>query len=173
MGVKVAKDAIDLGIVTTNGDAMLSFYRDVLGFKHEGDITMEQVLKQLGFEPISRSGFQWHGPCPVHGSTSTTGGTFSVNLSTRRYYCHKCHSKGNHLELWAAITGFQFTRLPSIFAALSDMMYPGSAAGDQEQIEKRHRYSGSREAIAIDYLDRQSIKYLAHSHGGRICRPLT
>ena len=43
MGVKVAKDAIDLGIVTTNGDAMLSFYRDVLGFKHEGDITMEQV----------------------------------------------------------------------------------------------------------------------------------
>ncbi len=43
MGVKVAKDAIDLGIVTTNGDAMLTFYRDVLGFKHEGDITMEQV----------------------------------------------------------------------------------------------------------------------------------
>jgi predicted enzyme related to lactoylglutathione lyase len=29
MGVKVAKDAIDLGIVTTNGDAMLAFYRDV------------------------------------------------------------------------------------------------------------------------------------------------
>jgi hypothetical protein len=25
MGVKVAKDAIDLGIVTTNGDAMLTF----------------------------------------------------------------------------------------------------------------------------------------------------
>ena len=43
MGVKVVKDAIDLGIVTTNGDAMLSFYRDVLGFKHEGDINMEQV----------------------------------------------------------------------------------------------------------------------------------
>jgi hypothetical protein len=29
MGVKVAKDAIDLGIVTTNGPAMLAFYRDV------------------------------------------------------------------------------------------------------------------------------------------------
>jgi catechol 2,3-dioxygenase-like lactoylglutathione lyase family enzyme len=43
MGVKVAKDAIDLGIVTTNGDAMLAFYRDVLGFVHEGDITMEHV----------------------------------------------------------------------------------------------------------------------------------
>jgi catechol 2,3-dioxygenase-like lactoylglutathione lyase family enzyme len=43
MGVKVAKDAIDLGIVTTNGEAMLHFYRDVLGFRHEGDINMEHV----------------------------------------------------------------------------------------------------------------------------------
>lgn len=43
MGVKVAKEAIDLGIVTTNGEAMLTFYRDVLGFKHEGDIAMEHV----------------------------------------------------------------------------------------------------------------------------------
>jgi catechol 2,3-dioxygenase-like lactoylglutathione lyase family enzyme len=43
MGVKVAKDAIDLGIVTTNGEAMLAFYRDVLGFEHEGDIAMEHV----------------------------------------------------------------------------------------------------------------------------------
>jgi catechol 2,3-dioxygenase-like lactoylglutathione lyase family enzyme len=43
MGVNVAKDAIDLGIVTTNGEAMLTFYRDVLGFKHEGDIAMENV----------------------------------------------------------------------------------------------------------------------------------
>jgi predicted enzyme related to lactoylglutathione lyase len=43
MGVKVAKEAIDLGIVTTNGDAMLTFYRDVLGFRHEGDISLEQA----------------------------------------------------------------------------------------------------------------------------------
>ncbi len=53
MGVKVAKDAIDLGIVTTNGDAMLNFYRDVLGFEHEGDISMEhvgiQVMHRLSF----------------------------------------------------------------------------------------------------------------------------
>jgi len=43
MGVQVAKEAIDLGIVTTNGPAMLAFYRDVLGFRHEGDIAMEHV----------------------------------------------------------------------------------------------------------------------------------
>jgi len=43
MGVQLAKDAIDLGIVTTNGPAMLAFYRDVMGFVHEGDLAMEHV----------------------------------------------------------------------------------------------------------------------------------
>jgi DNA primase len=67
------------------------------------EITMEEVLNLLDFEPSSRSGAQWHGPCPVHRSSSTRSRTLSVNLSTRRYYCHKCHSKGNQIELWAAI----------------------------------------------------------------------
>ena len=43
MGVKIAKEAIDLGIVTTNGDEMLKFYRDVLGFRDDGDISAEQI----------------------------------------------------------------------------------------------------------------------------------
>ena len=75
MGVKVAKDAIDLGIVTTNGDAMLSFYRDVLGFKHEGDIAMEHV----GIKVMHRL---WFGnslikivvPVQAPGASSAPGG---------------------------------------------------------------------------------------------------
>ena len=67
------------------------------------EITMEQVLNQLGFEAISRSGDQLHGACPVHGSSTPKSRTFSVNLSTGRYYCHKCQSKGNQIELWAAV----------------------------------------------------------------------
>ena len=35
MGVELSKTAIDLGIVTNNGDAMVEFYRDVLGFVEE------------------------------------------------------------------------------------------------------------------------------------------
>ena len=35
MTIELAKDSIDLGIVTTNGDAMVTFYRDVLGFVEE------------------------------------------------------------------------------------------------------------------------------------------
>ena len=69
------------------------------------EITMKDVLQQLSFEPVARTGDQARGACPVHGSTSTQSRSFSVNLREGRYYCHKCHSKGNHLELWAAITG--------------------------------------------------------------------
>jgi hypothetical protein len=43
MEVKVAKDAIDLSIVTRHGKAMLTFYRNGLGCEHEGDIAMEHV----------------------------------------------------------------------------------------------------------------------------------
>jgi len=40
MGVKTTKDSVDLGIITTNGPAMLAFYRDVLGLEHQGDMPM-------------------------------------------------------------------------------------------------------------------------------------
>lgn len=71
--------------------------------KLRNEITMEQVLNQLGFERVSQSGDQLHGPCLVHRSTSPQSRTFSVNLRTGRYFCHKCQSKGNQLELWAAV----------------------------------------------------------------------
>lgn len=35
MQVSLTKGAIDFGIVTANGDAMLGFYRDLLGFREE------------------------------------------------------------------------------------------------------------------------------------------
>lgn len=79
----------------------------------QSQITMEDVLNQLGFVPVSQAGDQLHGPCPVHGSTSASSRSLSVNLKAGRYYCHKCHSHGNQLELWAAIH-----RLPIYEAAI-------------------------------------------------------
>lgn len=69
-----------------------------------GEITMQQVLSLLAFQPSSRSGVQWYGPCPLHESTSRQRRSFSVNLAIGRYYCHGCDSHGNQLELWAAAT---------------------------------------------------------------------
>ncbi len=40
MGVKLAKDSIDLGIVITDSEASLAFYRDLLGFEHVADTPM-------------------------------------------------------------------------------------------------------------------------------------
>ena len=67
------------------------------------EITMERVLTQLNFQPTQRTGNQLHGPCPIHGSTSATSRSLSVSLDSGRYYCHKCGSHGNQLELWAAV----------------------------------------------------------------------
>ena len=66
------------------------------------EITTEQVLMLLGFRPLSRSGAQWYGVCPLHEPTSRRNRCFSVNLALGRYYCHRCRSHGNQLELWAA-----------------------------------------------------------------------
>ncbi|MGD8416761.1 MAG: VOC family protein [Pseudomonadales bacterium] len=40
MAVELTKDSIDLGIVTRNPEPMLAFYRDTLGFTHEGEMPM-------------------------------------------------------------------------------------------------------------------------------------
>lgn len=105
------------------------------------EITMQQVLDHLGFQPTSRSGDQLHGPCPVHRSTSAGSRTFSVNLAAGRYYCHKCSSHGNQLELWSAVR-----KLSLYDAAISAKpraeKFPGSTAGKSTAgtEEKRHRY---------------------------------
>jgi len=71
------------------------------------EITMEQVLRLLGFQPTNRSGAQWYGSCPLHKSSPMHRGrrrSFSVNVAIGRYFCHGCRSHGNQLELWAAAT---------------------------------------------------------------------
>jgi DNA primase len=70
--------------------------------KLRAEITMEQVLELLQFEPSSRFGDQWCGPCPLHDRTSPRSRPFSVNVATARYCCHQCRNQGNQLELWAA-----------------------------------------------------------------------
>jgi DNA primase len=68
-------------------------------------VTMEQVLSLLGFEPSGRSGSQWYGSCPLHESgPGRRRRSFSVNVALGRYCCHRCGSRGNQLELWAAAT---------------------------------------------------------------------
>ena len=66
------------------------------------ETTMPQVLDLLGFECLHRRGDQWYGYCPLHESPTRRRREFSVNVALGCYYCHKCHSKGDQLALWAA-----------------------------------------------------------------------
>jgi len=38
MAARLAKPALDVGLVTTDGDAALRFYRDLLGFPEDGEV---------------------------------------------------------------------------------------------------------------------------------------
>ena len=59
------------------------------------------MLELLGFRPRSTHGAQQRGPCPLHGSSSGTSRSFSVNLDQHLFHCFKCGKTGNALDLWA------------------------------------------------------------------------
>jgi DNA primase len=69
------------------------------------EITMQQVLQLLGFESLYGRGDQWYGHCPLRDCPSSRRPSFSVNVATGRYHCHRCRHHGHQLELWAAATG--------------------------------------------------------------------
>jgi hypothetical protein len=68
------------------------------------EIRMVEVLNLVGFEPARRTGDQWYGCCPLQDAPPGRGSSFSVNVASERYCCHKCHSQGHQIELWAAFT---------------------------------------------------------------------
>jgi DNA primase len=68
-------------------------------------IRLTQVLELIGYRPCQRTGPQWRGPCPLHGSTSATSRCFAVHVGNNVYHCFRCQAAGNALDLWVAWTG--------------------------------------------------------------------
>jgi DNA primase len=68
-------------------------------------VPIRRVLELVNFQPSSRRGDQWRGACPLpqHPATEKRDPTFSVNIQRNIYYCHRCKTGGNQLELWAAM----------------------------------------------------------------------
>jgi DNA primase len=78
-------------------------------------VTMAEVLGLIGFVPCETSGDQVRGPCPIHRSTTGSSRSFSANLRLNIYRCFNCGASGNHLDLYAAVTGL------SLFAATVEL----------------------------------------------------
>lgn len=71
-------------------------------------ITIQQVLEHLGcWKTLRPAGDEWRGPCPLHGSRSSSSRSFAVNPKRNLYYCHSpaCKGGGNVLDFWVAKTG--------------------------------------------------------------------
>ncbi len=76
-------------------------------------ISMSQVLNLIGFQATRQRGPQLRGPCPIRGGCSSSPRDFSVHLTRQIYHCFACGSRGNSLDLWAAVR-----RLPLHAAAV-------------------------------------------------------
>jgi DNA primase len=64
-------------------------------------ISMEHVLRLLGFRPSKRRGEQLRGPCPIHDPPGADDPVcFSVHLGRHAFQCYRCKAKGNQLDLW-------------------------------------------------------------------------
>lgn len=87
---------------------------DFAGLRRQA--TIQSVLERLGFwDSMKGSGPQRRGPCPLHDRPDQPHRSFALNTAKNVYRCFhpECQSKGNALDLWAAVH-----RLPIYDAAL-------------------------------------------------------
>ena len=77
------------------------------------ELPLAEVLQLIGYEPRSRHGQQFRGPCPVHGARSATSRAFAVHLGKNLFHCFRCGAGGNTLDLHLKAT--QDPRLPFLF----------------------------------------------------------
>jgi len=78
-------------------------------------VRIAEVLDLMGFSTRRVLDGQVRGPCPLHRSQSPTSRVFAVHLDKQVYYCFRCGTSGNALDLWAAWTRQSF------YAAVLDL----------------------------------------------------
>lgn len=101
MGIELTKDSIDLGIVVRDGAAALAFYRDTLGFKHEGDMpmpgggTMHRLLCGTSLIKVIDPGKELEGAAPGGGIQGGYGYRYwTISVSNLEEMTQKCADAG-------------------------------------------------------------------------------
>lgn len=102
MSIAITKNAIDLGIVTTNGPAMLAFYRDVLGLKYLREMPMpigSGVMHQLACgDSVIKLVVLESTPAvaPPGGIPGATGNRYwTISISNIAEVLQKCEAAGH------------------------------------------------------------------------------
>jgi DNA primase len=102
-------------------------------------VTMSQVLELIGFRATWRQGSQLRGPCPILACRSTSSRICSVDRAGQTYRCFACSSRGNHLDLWAAIRGLTLHRAAVDLCQLIQLSPPWLPTGSRVSAERRPR----------------------------------
>ncbi len=101
MAIQLTKDSIDLGIVVRDGAKALGFYRDTLGFKHEGDMpmpgggTMHRLLCGTSLIKVIDPGKELDGSAPGGGIQGGYGYRYwTMSVSNLEELTQKCADAG-------------------------------------------------------------------------------
>lgn len=101
MTIQLTREAIDLGIVIRESEPMLAFYRDTLGFTHEGDAPMpgDGVMHRLrcgqSLVKLVRSGRIPEASNPPNGIGGATGMRYwTIHVSNLEELTKACESAG-------------------------------------------------------------------------------
>lgn len=66
-------------------------------------VPLSEVLRLLGWSPTYKQGKRCRGWCPLHSSDPHGSRIFATNGD--QWYCHKCKTGGDQLELYARVRG--------------------------------------------------------------------
>ena len=101
MGVKLTKDSIDLGIIVTDAEKALAFYRDTLGFAYEGAMPMGggSVMHRLhcgtSLIKVIQPGTMPEAKAAPGGIQGGTGYRYwTISVSNIRELVEACEAKG-------------------------------------------------------------------------------
>lgn len=106
MALNLTKDSIDLGIVTTQPEKMLAFYRDMLGFEMKGEMPlpkggrMYRLLCGTSMVKIVVNGQPPAASSAPGGIPAATGYRyFTISVSNLRDCVERCRAAGYKISI--------------------------------------------------------------------------
>lgn len=103
MPIELTKNSVDLGIVCRDADAMLAFYRDVLGFEHVGELpipggSMQRLLCGTSLIKLVSPSKQPPAQAPPGGIQGATGYRYwTISVSNIADVVAECEQAGHQV----------------------------------------------------------------------------